>query len=103
MPILDVYSKDGTVTTLRLENSVTPPTMTVTLNDSGHTEPVGKDSAKGSNSLGTGVTAAIAVVSVLVVICVATAAKLHLWWCMNLRCKVCLIVRCGRRKPRKGA
>jgi hypothetical protein len=101
MPVLDAYSKGGTASTLLLEESSAPPPMTVTLG-SGRSEPSGKNSAGGSNTLGSGVTAAIAVVSVLVVICVAAAARLHLWWCTSLECKLCLILRCGRRKDEKG-
>lgn len=101
MPVLDVYPKNRAVSTLRSDESSASPTMTLTLN-SGNSEPSGQNGAGGSSSLSSGVTAAIAAVSVLVVVCMAAAARLHLWWCTNLRCKLCHYMRCGRRKPRKG-
>ena len=91
---------DDTVSTY-WDGSSTSPTVTVTV-DSGSTHTSGSNAGGNSNSLSSGVVAAIVVVSVLVLICVVTAARLHLWWCMNLRCKVCLFLRCGRRKLRKG-
>lgn len=100
MPALDVYSMGDTITTLRLEESTTPPTMTVTIS-SGHAEPSGGSSTGGSAPLGSGVTAAIVVVSVLVGLCAVVAARLHLWWCAELECRVCVILTCGRRKPQK--
>ena len=99
MPVLDVSSMGDTVSTLHIE-SLTSPTMTVTINP-GQTDSSGNNDAGSPNSLSSGVTAGIAVVSVLVVICVVTAAILHVWSCRNPGCKVRLIVRCGKRKPPK--
>jgi len=39
---------------------------------------------------------------VLVVVCVVAAGVLHQFWCKNLECKGCLILKCGRRKLQKG-
>ncbi|KAF9646228.1 hypothetical protein BDM02DRAFT_3130526 [Thelephora ganbajun] len=100
MPTFDIYSRDDVATTLLWDNGQAAPTMTVTINP-GRTQ-ISSKVAEHSNSLGPGVIGAIAVVSVLVVICVVTAAILHRSWCMNPRCRACLILRCGRRKPRQG-
>ena len=89
------------VTTLLWDNGQAAPTLTVTIDPGyGRTSPTRVPGDSGP--LGPGVVAGIVVVSVLVAICVVTAAALHQSWCMKPECKACHILRCGRRKPQKG-
>lgn len=88
-------------TTLLWDDGQAAPTLTVTIN-SGHTGIPKKKVAGDTHSLSPGIIGAIVAVSVLAAVCMVTAATLHRSWCMNPRCKVCLVLRCGRRKAQKG-
>jgi len=101
MPTRGAYPRDDTATTILWDNGQAAPTVTVTV-DSGYGRTPRKKVAGDSGSLAPGVIGAIVVVSVLVVICLVTAAALHRSWCMRPECTACLILRCGRRKPQTG-
>jgi len=88
-------------TSLLWDNGQAAPTLTVSIG-SGYGRTPRKKVPGDPGSLSPGVIGAIVVVSVLVVICVVTAATLHLSWCTKAECKACHILRCGRGKPQKG-
>lgn len=97
MPTFDIHPRSDTLTTSLPNNGQASPTVTVTL----HAEET-QVAQKASNLLTPGIIGAITVVSVLVAICAVVAATLHLSWCMNPRCGVCRVLRCGRRKLQNG-
>lgn len=100
MPTHGAYARDEYGTSLIWDNGQAAPTLTVTINQGYGGIPRKKDGVSGL--MRPGVIGAIVAVSVLVVICMVTAATLHRLWCMKPDCKACLIFRCGRRKPQKG-
>ena len=101
MPAHGVYPRDGTATTLLWDNGQAAPTLTVTI-DPGYGRTPRRRVAGDHGSLRPAIIGTIVVVLVLVVVCVVAAATLHRLWCMKPGCGVCLILRCGRRKPQKG-
>ena len=101
MPAFDIYPRDDPVATLLWDDNQALHALTAMI-EQGDTETIQKRAAGDSDSLSPGVIGAIAVVSLLMAVCMATAAILHRLWCMNPRCKACRILRCERWKPLKG-
>ena len=94
MPVLGVYRRDDKANaSFRRDGQAGSMVM-------GNTARAAKDQAVsgGQKPLSPGIVGGI----VLVAVCVVAAGVLHQFWCKNLECKACLILRCGRRKLQKG-